>query len=160
MLPGQRFVVPLAGTWIETDTIQQTYCLTSVVPLAGTWIETLMEQLRLQGKTVVPLAGTWIETLRCLFLPSDHLSFPLRERGLKLFSDSVSSWLDLVVPLAGTWIETQNRHSSRKRYRVVPLAGTWIETSVNSTTKRSTYVVPLAGTWIETTPVRAIIPSS
>ena len=57
-------VVPLVGTWIETDRLAHFNPYTSVVPLVGTWIET-GEDCR-QGSDparVVPLVGTWIETL-------------------------------------------------------------------------------------------------
>ena len=56
------------------------------------------------------------------------MSFPLRERGLKLEArDIISKHMD-VVPLAGTWIETIQTIVSLCRLCVVPLAGTWIET--------------------------------
>ena len=55
-------VVPLVGTWIETDTLSEDKKFVYVVPLVGTWIET---EGRITGafkKIVVPLVGTWIET--------------------------------------------------------------------------------------------------
>ena len=56
-----------------------------VVPLAGTWIETDVISGNTTAVTVVPLAGTWIETRKERVL--NHIcqtSFPSRERGLKL----------------------------------------------------------------------------
>ena len=55
-------VVPHAGTWIEMKVIAQENILVVVVPHAGTWIEI--------GKTCP-------EFVR-------QMSFPTRERGLKL----------------------------------------------------------------------------
>ena len=40
---------------------------------------------------VVPCAGTWIETATVLEKSQYALSFPVRERGLKLLSHSVNS---------------------------------------------------------------------
>ena len=59
----KRFVVPLAGTWIETQKGQSLARLSLVVPLAGTWIETHIDKDKLPDIVVVPLAGTWIETI-------------------------------------------------------------------------------------------------
>ena len=56
------YVVPLAGTWIETDGADRPQLKVLVVPLAGTWIETY------------PLSLPYV----------DAESFPSRERGLKL----------------------------------------------------------------------------
>ena len=56
-------VVPRAGTWIETLSSFNLFCLFPVVPRAGTWIETKPAQLYKDRLTeVVPRAGTWIET--------------------------------------------------------------------------------------------------
>ena len=55
-----------------------------VVPLAGTWIEINVPYLLFNTAVVVPLAGTWIEILNPEVSSSIILSFPLRERGLKL----------------------------------------------------------------------------
>ena len=57
-----------------------------VVPLAGTWIETILRGAAKYVKSVVPLAGTWIETGAMAAITSPvGMSFPSRERGLKLF---------------------------------------------------------------------------
>ena len=80
-----------------------------VVPRAGTWIETLSSSSKRYIALVVPRAGTWIET--------DHLygigilaglSFPVRERGLKRLHGTYAELWDCVVPRAGTWIETHH----------------------------------------------------
>ena len=55
-------VVPLAGTWIETEKALAEKAKDTVVPLAGTWIETHENAIITSGGVVVPLAGTWIET--------------------------------------------------------------------------------------------------
>ena len=39
--PTYSLVVPLAGTWIETERIPGDPARYIVVPLAGTWIETI-----------------------------------------------------------------------------------------------------------------------
>ena len=56
------------------------------------------------------------------------MSFPLRERGLKLLYQDHASLPVTVVPLAGTWIETHTHAFLITPVPVVPLAGTWIET--------------------------------
>ena len=79
------------------------------------------------------------------------MSFPLRERGLKLSERVMSFPTIFVVPLAGTWIETfGTMHSPRiigtsfpLRERGLKLCQSRIQDAVN-------IVVPLAGTWIET----------
>ena len=43
-----------------------------VVPLAGTWIETGGTSGQAEERTVVPLAGTWIETLNLLCNKQRH----------------------------------------------------------------------------------------
>ena len=78
----------------------------SVVPLAGTWIETQRSHVPAARYRVVPLAGTWIETRRKKWRMYPSPSFPLRERGLKLHQNAVIIQRLVVVPLAGTWIET------------------------------------------------------
>ena len=55
-----------------------------VVPRAGTWIETYHHLIRKCLTFVVPRAGTWIETCIIKFFCRSFLSFPVRERGLKL----------------------------------------------------------------------------
>ena len=55
-----------------------------VVPLAGTWIETSFICFAISSMIVVPLAGTWIETWKGGRLDGNSgQSFPSRERGLK-----------------------------------------------------------------------------
>ena len=58
-------VVPLVGTWIETQRrlLQALHIL--VVPLVGTWIETIRSVSVTTSSGVVPLVGTWIETSSC-----------------------------------------------------------------------------------------------
>ena len=77
-------VVPRAGTWIETLSSFNLFCLFPVVPRAGTWIETKPAQLYKDRLTeVVPRAGTWIETISAQDAENALVSFPVRERGLK-----------------------------------------------------------------------------
>ena len=59
------------------------------------------------------------------------MSFPLRERGLRLTLTIKQPVHCVVVPLAGTWIETFTSVLPRQAHEVVPLAGTWIETEVS-----------------------------
>ena len=55
-----------------------------VVPRAGTWIETINQEHMWHRDSVVPRAGTWIETLAAFGIVVAGLaSFPVRERGLK-----------------------------------------------------------------------------
>ena len=76
-------VVPLAGTWIETNETVIKFFSVFVVPLAGTWIETTAAAGAIGAAAVVPLAGTWIETPEPAGRMPACPSFPLRERGLK-----------------------------------------------------------------------------
>ena len=107
------------------------------------------------------------------------MSFPVRERGLKLKLVYVNRMLKFVVPRAGTWIETIRpiagasaywsfpvrerglKQNSINRFLknliVVPRAGTWIETRIYSSLHIVKVVVPRAGTWIETIPSVPII---
>ena len=55
-------VVPLVGTWIETNFGVSPTLLHLVVPLVGTWIETTAIGISNDEARVVPLVGTWIET--------------------------------------------------------------------------------------------------
>ena len=80
-------VVPYAGTWIETARSRLRLCSPYVVPYAGTWIETYQSIQFLLTPTVVPYAGTWIETTASVSSKSNIMSFPTRERGLKLFRE-------------------------------------------------------------------------
>ena len=77
-----------------------------VVPRAGTWIETTSADRMYHRGGVVPRAGTWIETRQTCRKYSKHLSFPVRERGLKQLLQKGGADPDDVVPRAGTWIET------------------------------------------------------
>ena len=78
------FVVPRAGTWIETSVSLAGIGRVWVVPRAGTWIETLSVNENTGALSVVPRAGTWIETVNDgLGVHSPSASFPVRERGLK-----------------------------------------------------------------------------
>ena len=83
-------------------------------------------------------------------MQSVFVSFPLRERGLKLRKTVSIHPIRVVVPLAGTWIETDFLCGFLEIFRVVPLAGTWIETHCVRFALHVAHVVPLAGTWIET----------
>ena len=61
-------------------------CVTIVVPYAGTWIETNVGFPIVACGGVVPYAGTWIETfVKGTLCPTATVSFPTRERGLKLY---------------------------------------------------------------------------
>ena len=84
-MSGYKFVVPLAGTWIETPPCIKYYSVQYVVPLAGTWIETIG---KFTSESDTPE------------------SFPSRERGLKHDDVREEDHDQAVVPLAGTWIET------------------------------------------------------
>ena len=77
-------VVPYAGTWIETVDIKTSIHKSGVVPYAGTWIETQVRMDYVYQARVVPYAGTWIETCEIHGDAQQYLSFPTRERGLKL----------------------------------------------------------------------------
>ena len=83
-----------------------------VVPRAGTWIETPASRLLQDQALVVPRAGTWIETTNSdwRILPA-CMSFPVRERGLKLLKTGPAGPHTPVVPRAGTWIETTHSNS-------------------------------------------------
>ena len=61
---------------------------------------------------------------------ADSLSFPTRERGLKLALEKAVWGISEVVPHAGTWIEIQVTIFGGKFQLVVPHAGTWIEISI------------------------------
>ena len=99
--------------------------------------------------SVVPHAGTWIE-ITCLEAEYRlRLSFPTRERGLKLrFNDAKIATM-IVVPHAGTWIEIFTIPYIMNKYLVVPHAGTWIEIAQEIDLPEQKTVVPHAGTWIE-----------
>ena len=79
------------------------------------------------------------------------MSFPLRERGLKLLSKQViMGWLE-VVPLAGTWIETSYRTDlAASLIPSFPLRERGLKRLLVSVSQNFLCVVPLAGTWIET----------
>ena len=55
------FVVPRAGTWIETPFRCRRSALFCVVPRAGTWIEIRQPPAHPSNTGVVPRVGTWIE---------------------------------------------------------------------------------------------------
>ena len=69
---------------------------------------------------VVPFAGTWIETLCSAYLGLHFLSFPSRERGLKLRIQNQTLRTIIVVPFAGTWIETLNIMLALHPFRSFP----------------------------------------
>ena len=71
------YVVPFAGTWIETGFGSGSAGGAGVVPFAGTWIETIVPQPCLRLSSVVPFAGTWIET-------SDQLKQAIEKIGRSL----------------------------------------------------------------------------
>ena len=56
----------------------------NVVPHAGTWIEIRVELVLTMTDFVVPHAGTWIEIIEINANVTQPVSFPTRERGLKL----------------------------------------------------------------------------
>ena len=61
-----------------------------VVPHAGTWIEILLSRsITIQGFHVVPHAGTWIEIGNIIYGNLHGVSFPTRERGLKLLEKAM-----------------------------------------------------------------------
>ena len=129
--PVKKMVVPLAGTWIEINTVNFPNRLPIVVPLAGTWIEIQTGHIANGAGDVVPLAGTWIEIIRLAEAMAQNWgSFPLRERGLKFWWRVPTRYIALVVPLAGTWIEIVLPLNTQIFAYVVPLAGTWIEISL------------------------------
>ena len=86
--PGGHLVVPFAGTWIETPYAIIIQLQMYVVPFAGTWIETIKDSFKRAFFSVVPFAGAWIETPRIPDGRGGDMSFPSRERGLKLFRAS------------------------------------------------------------------------
>ena len=99
---------------------------------------------------VVPHAGTWIEIwIKELAKNTIFLSFPTRERGLKLLGLGCTDQELVVVPHAGTWIEIAAKIERMQRMFVVPHAGTWIEIHVYQKSYSFALVVPHAGTWIE-----------
>ena len=55
------------------------------------------------------------------------MSFPTRERGLKLKGVDLDAIELPVVPHAGTWIEIGATEKAFATQTVVPHAGTWIE---------------------------------
>ena len=55
------------------------------------------------------------------------MSFPTRERGLKLVAPLTLIAPFSVVPHAGTWIEIFDNFVKVACFKVVPHAGTWIE---------------------------------
>ena len=56
-----RKVAPLAGAWIEIETIKEEVVMAVVAPLAGAWIEIRKSASASSIATVAPLAGAWIE---------------------------------------------------------------------------------------------------
>ena len=58
-----NIVVPLAGTWIETDWVKAFSPHDVSFPLRERGLKRHNEHKHTGTGTVVPLAGTWIETL-------------------------------------------------------------------------------------------------
>ena len=58
-----------------------------VAPHAGAWIETCNFFLAFMYVQVAPHAGAWIETWWSKLICFHLESFPMRERGLKLFEN-------------------------------------------------------------------------
>ena len=54
-------VAPLAGAWIEINTVLGVGSLLTVAPLAGAWIEIGTRNGYVFPPNVAPLAGAWIE---------------------------------------------------------------------------------------------------
>ena len=98
-----------------------------VVPYAGTWIETGISRALDQLKHVVPYAGTWIETWSAPPVGMQCLSFPTRERGLKLSSLSIAGSLRMSFPTRERGLKLCNGIPGIRILCVVPYAGTWIK---------------------------------
>ena len=80
---------------------------------------------RMQG--VVPLAGTWIEISGTANYDARVLSFPSRERGLKLLKMERSLLKMRSFPSRERGLKSMQALSRILAELVVPLAGTWIE---------------------------------
>ena len=63
MLAAGYKVTPLAGVWIEINSLSISSMQTEVTPLAGVWIEMLNEYHKTELEEVTPLAGVWIEII-------------------------------------------------------------------------------------------------
>ena len=101
----------------------------AVVPYAGTWIETILTPLiSVSGTVSFPTRERGLKLYRIDNQRMPCRSFPTRERGLKLTYPPHRIILNGVVPYAGTWIETPGLINIQLPCLVVPYAGTWIET--------------------------------
>ena len=140
---------PTRERGLKCDAIEKEYNVQDVVPHAGTWIEIKRRRVLMNDNCVVPHAGTWIEIAIVQRNGLDVLvSFPTRERGLKLIRNKIIL-LFQVVPHAGTWIEIIRCIQNLRKLQVVPHAGTWIEIIQKCCNDQENNVVPHAGTWIE-----------
>ena len=121
-------VVPHAGTWIEISLPSVPEWLSFVVPHAGTWIEIICREYNVNEEWRRSPRGNvdwnrWCHVDRC----SCWLSFPTRERGLKLqYPCSGCKWLERRSPRGNVDWNCFTALVSRDRF-VVPHAGTWIE---------------------------------
>ena len=104
-----------------------------VAPLAGAWIETDTIRVASSSRTSPPSRGRGLKRSVAANWTRGRRSPPSRGRGLKLYDGVRSaSTFGGVAPLAGAWIETFCRSRIRGIILVAPLAGAWIETSLAS----------------------------
>ena len=83
-------------------------CGAYVVPYAGTWIETGHIKMNYLGSNrSFPTRERGLKPSNTPFLIVGDESFPTRERGLKLGVIFDREAAGYVVPYAGTWIETK-----------------------------------------------------
>ena len=91
---------------------------------------------------VVPFTGAWIEISADGDGRYDHLSFPSRERGLKLPIYSSHAVKLGVAPFTGAWIEITATWRLGTAMRVVPFTGAWIEISRSGRCRRRRRSLP------------------
>ena len=85
-------VAPLAGAWIEIESLQITESLSSSLPSRERGLKFLPGCSFGRRTNVAPLAGAWIE----------------------IYKLSTALWEQSVAPLAGAWIEILYRRQSEK----------------------------------------------
>ena len=81
--------------------------INAVAPLAGAWIEIDSVTASSSHDVVAPLAGAWIEMTTKTAGENIKMSLPSRERGLKWHQCCSPMGHQHVAPLAGAWIEIQ-----------------------------------------------------
>ena len=86
----------------------------------------------------------------CLVFQMFCSSFPVRERGLKHPSRQPVPHIEESFPVRERGLKPAVWHQHIRSRRVVPRAGTWIETGGERQQQHQSFVVPRAGTWIET----------